>query len=91
MNPTHEQGDNYTVVIFRGSTAKPLRFNFPRKFIQKALIVGLCFLVADLIVVSHYVIRTGECLSFPHLDPKPSRPEPKRAPFPLLWRISSGA
>lgn len=60
MNPTQEQGDNYTVVIFRGSTAKPLRFNFPRKFIQKALIVGLCFLVVDLIIVSHYVIRTSE-------------------------------
>lgn len=60
MNQGTEQNDNYTVVIFRGSTAKPLRFNFPRKFIQKALIVGLCFLVADLVVVSHYVIRTSE-------------------------------
>ena len=60
MNPTQEHSDNYTVVIFRGSTAKPLRFNFPRKFIQKALIVGLCFLVADVVIVSHYVIRTSE-------------------------------
>ncbi len=60
MNHGTEQSDNYTVVIFRGSTAKPLRFNFPRKFIQKAMIVGLCFLVADLVVVSHYVIRTSE-------------------------------
>lgn len=60
MTPTSEQNDNYTVVIFRGSTAKPLRFNFPRKFVQKALIVALCFLVADLVIVSHYIIRTGE-------------------------------
>ncbi len=60
MNQNPEQGDNYTVVIFRGSTAKPLRFNFPRKFVQKALIVGLCFLVADLVIVSHYVVRTSE-------------------------------
>ncbi len=55
-----ESSDAYTVVIFRGSTAKPLRFSFPRKFIRKLLIVGLVFILADLLVVSHYVIRTGE-------------------------------
>jgi murein DD-endopeptidase MepM/ murein hydrolase activator NlpD len=55
-----ESGDSYTVVIFRGSTAKPLRFSFPRKFVRKLLIVGAILLVADLLVISHYVIRTGE-------------------------------
>lgn len=60
MSHTSDQSDSYTVVIFRGSTAKPLRFNFPRKFVQKALIVGLILLVADLLVVSHYIVRTGE-------------------------------
>lgn len=55
-----ESSDAYTVVIFRGSTAKPLRFSFPRKFVRKLLIVGCIFIVADLLVVSHYVIRTGE-------------------------------
>jgi len=55
-----ESSDAYTVVIFRGSTAKPLRFSFPRKFIRKLLIVGCVFILADLLVVSHYVIRTGE-------------------------------
>ncbi len=55
-----ENGDSYTVVIFRGSTAKPLRFSFPRKFVRKLLIVCAICLVADLLVVSHYVIRTGE-------------------------------
>lgn len=60
MGYTGEQSDSYTVVIFRGSTAKPLRFNFPRKFVQKALIVGLILLVADLLVISHYIVRTGE-------------------------------
>lgn len=55
-----ENSDAYTVVIFRGSTAKPLRFSFPRKFVRKLLIVGCIFIVADLLVVSHYVIRTGE-------------------------------
>ena len=55
-----ENSDSYTVVIFRGSTAKPLRFSFPRKFVRKLLIVGGLLLLADLLVVSHYVIRTGE-------------------------------
>src|SRR5262249_38740777 len=55
-----ENNDSYTVVIFRGSTAKPLRFSFPRKFVRKLLIVCAVFFVADLLVISHYVIRTGE-------------------------------
>lgn len=62
MGQTHSQenSDAYTVVIFRGSTAKPLRFSFPRKFVRKLLIVGCCLIIADLLVLSHYVIRTGE-------------------------------
>jgi murein DD-endopeptidase MepM/ murein hydrolase activator NlpD len=55
-----ESNDSYTVVIFRGSTAKPLRFSFPRKFVRKMLIVGAIFLIADILVISHYVVRTGE-------------------------------
>lgn len=55
-----ESNDSYTVVIFRGSTAKPLRFSFPRKFVRKILILGAILLVADLLVISHYVVRTGE-------------------------------
>jgi murein DD-endopeptidase MepM/ murein hydrolase activator NlpD len=55
-----ENSDAYTVVIFRGSTAKPLRFSFPRKLVSKLLIVGAIFVLADILVISHYVIRTGE-------------------------------
>src|SRR5689334_3447566 len=55
-----ESNDSYTVVIFRGSTAKPLRFSFPRKFVRKILILAAILLVADLMVISHYVVRTGE-------------------------------
>lgn len=58
--PANETGDAYTVVVFRGSSSKPLRFSFPRKFIRKLLILVAVFVVADLLVVSHYVIRTGE-------------------------------
>lgn len=56
----NETSDAYTVVVFRGSSSKPLRFSFPRKFIRKLLILVAAFIVADLLVVSHYVIRTGE-------------------------------
>jgi murein DD-endopeptidase MepM/ murein hydrolase activator NlpD len=55
-----ENSDAYTVVIFRGSSAKPLRFSFPRKLVSKLLIVGAIFVLADVLVLSHYVIRTGE-------------------------------
>ena len=58
--PVNETSDAYTVVVFRGSSSKPLRFSFPRKFIRKLLILVAMFVVADLLVVSHYVIRTGE-------------------------------
>jgi murein DD-endopeptidase MepM/ murein hydrolase activator NlpD len=55
-----EDSDAYTVVIFRGATAKPLRFSFPRKLVSKLLIVGAIFVLVDILVISHYVIRTGE-------------------------------
>ncbi len=57
---SQESSEAYTVVIFRGSTAKPLRFSFPRKLVRNLLIVGCLFIVADLLVISHYVIRTGQ-------------------------------
>jgi len=57
---TAETSDAYTIVVFRGSSSKPLRFSFPRKFLRKLLILAAILIVADLLVVSHYVIRTGE-------------------------------
>ena len=59
-NQTAETSDAYTIVVFRGSSSKPLRFSFPRKFLRKLLILTAILIVADLLVVSHYVIRTGE-------------------------------
>jgi len=55
-----ENSDGYTVVVFRGSSAKPLRFSFPRKLVSKLLIVGAIFVLANTLVIAHYVIRTGE-------------------------------
>jgi murein DD-endopeptidase MepM/ murein hydrolase activator NlpD len=57
---SQEASDAYTVVIFRGSTAKPLRFSFPRHFVRKLLIVACILMLADLLVISHYIVRTGE-------------------------------
>lgn len=59
MNGT-EDSDAYTVVVFRGSTAKPLRFSFRRKLVSKLLIIGAIVAIVDILVISHYVIRTGE-------------------------------
>jgi murein DD-endopeptidase MepM/ murein hydrolase activator NlpD len=55
-----EDSDAYTVVVFRGSTAKPLRFSFSRKLVSKLLIVGTILALVDILVISHYVIRTSE-------------------------------
>ena len=55
-----EDSDAYTVVIFRGATAKPLRFSFHRKLVSKLLIAGAIFVLVDALVISHYVVRTGE-------------------------------
>ena len=57
---TAETSDAYTIVVFRGSSSKPLRFSFPRKFLRKLVILAAILIVVDLLVVSHYVIRTGE-------------------------------
>jgi len=54
-----EDSDAYTIVIFRGSTAKPLRFSFARKLVSKLLIVWAIFALVDVLVIGHYIIRTG--------------------------------
>lgn len=57
---TNQDGGTYTVVVFRGSTAKPLRFSFSKKLLRTLLTCVGLVVVADLLVVSHYVVRTGE-------------------------------
>ncbi|MDF0673989.1 MAG: M23 family metallopeptidase [Nitrospira sp.] len=61
MGQTNVQdSDAFTVVVFRGSTAKPIRFSFSRKLLRRLLVCLGVVILADLLVVSHYVIRTGE-------------------------------
>ena len=55
-----EAKDSYTIVVFRGATSKPLRFSFSRSFVRRAMIVGACLLLVELMFISQYVIRTGD-------------------------------
>ncbi|MDR4464776.1 MAG: M23 family metallopeptidase [Nitrospira sp.] len=57
---TTQDGDSYTIVIFRGSTAKPLRFSFSRKLLRRLMVCAGFLALIDLAVVSHYIVRTGE-------------------------------
>jgi murein DD-endopeptidase MepM/ murein hydrolase activator NlpD len=57
---SQEASDAYTIVVFRGSTAKPIRFSFSRKLVRRLVIAGCILLFADFLVISHYVIRTRE-------------------------------
>jgi murein DD-endopeptidase MepM/ murein hydrolase activator NlpD len=57
---SQEASDAYTIVVFRGSTAKPIRFSFSRKLVSRLVIAGCILLLADFLVISHYVIRTRE-------------------------------
>jgi murein DD-endopeptidase MepM/ murein hydrolase activator NlpD len=59
MNPV-KNNDGYTIVIFRGTTAPPLRFSIPRKVIRGVLAVAIVFVVAELAFLTQYVVQTGE-------------------------------
>ncbi len=61
MTP-HPANDAYTIVIFRGATAKPLRISVPKGILKKALITALVLFLADLAILTHYVVRTHEVL-----------------------------
>ena len=58
--PPYGADDAYTFVIFRGTTAKPLRLNFPRHIVRRVCWVALFLILANLAVLGHYVVRTGE-------------------------------
>jgi murein DD-endopeptidase MepM/ murein hydrolase activator NlpD len=57
-----EDNDSYTIVVFRGATAKPLRYSFPRKLVSRLLIVGAVLALVNVLVIGHYVMRTNEVL-----------------------------
>lgn len=55
-----EPRDNYTVMIFRGSLAGPLRFSFSRTLVRRAIALGVVLLVIQVVLLSQVVLRIGE-------------------------------
>ncbi|MGH7230843.1 MAG: M23 family metallopeptidase [Nitrospiraceae bacterium] len=55
-----EPKDNYTVMIFRGSLAGPLRFSFSKTLVRRAITLGVGLLIVQIVLLSQVVIRIGE-------------------------------
>jgi len=55
-----EPKDSYTVMIFRGSMAGPLKFSFSRSVVRKAVIVGVVLAIVQVVLLSQAVLRIGE-------------------------------
>ena len=57
---TNHPKDAYTVVIFRGATASPLRFSIPRKLVHGVLGFAIVLVLAECVFLTQYVLQTGE-------------------------------
>jgi murein DD-endopeptidase MepM/ murein hydrolase activator NlpD len=55
-----EPKDNYTVMIFRGSLAGPLRFSFSKTLVRRAIALGVGILIVQIVLLSQVIIRIGE-------------------------------
>jgi murein DD-endopeptidase MepM/ murein hydrolase activator NlpD len=55
-----QPNDMYTIIIFRGSMATPLRLNFPKSLVKKAIILGVFLVLVEMMLLSQFVIRIGE-------------------------------
>ena len=62
MEPTGKgkSADAYTIVIFRGAKAAPLRFSFSRPVVRRVKILGLVLLLAQAVFLTHYVIQSSQ-------------------------------
>ncbi|MER3422393.1 MAG: hypothetical protein C4293_03360, partial [Nitrospiraceae bacterium] len=56
----NEPKDSYTIMIFRGSMAGPLRFSFSRTLIRRMMALGVALLLVEIVLLSQVVIRIGE-------------------------------
>lgn len=52
--------DAYTIVIFRGAKAAPLRFSFPGPVVRRMKILGLGLLLVQGLLLTHYVIQSSQ-------------------------------
>ncbi|MGH7166550.1 MAG: hypothetical protein ACREIS_13620, partial [Nitrospiraceae bacterium] len=55
-----ESKEALTIVIFRGPTTRPLRIGLSRTAARRAMILGVFLVLAELILLGQYVMRTGE-------------------------------
>lgn len=55
-----ESKDALTIVIFRGPTTRPMRIGLSRTAARRAMILGAFLILAELILLGQYVMRTGE-------------------------------
>ena len=55
-----EPKDKYTVMIFRGSLAGPLRFSFSRALARRAMALGIGLLIVEIVLLSQVLLRIGE-------------------------------
>jgi len=52
--------DAYSIVIFRGAKSNPLRFRIPRSYVRRALFLGACLVLAEMLLLTQYVKQSGE-------------------------------
>jgi len=55
-----QSNDAYTIVVFRGHSAPPLRFSFSKAMTRRLAILGASLVLAELLLISHYAIQTGK-------------------------------
>lgn len=55
-----ELKDTYTIMIFRGSLAGPLRFTFSRSLVKTVVGLSVCLVLVELLLLSQVVLRIGE-------------------------------
>lgn len=52
--------DAFTIMIFRGATANPLRIRMRKVILRRAIITGILLCIAQVGIMSHYIVQTGQ-------------------------------
>ena len=54
--------ESYTIIVFRGARANPLRLKVRRAIVRNALIAGICLLVLQSGILTHYVFQWSQVI-----------------------------
>jgi len=60
MTEKRQSPDAYTIVIFRGAKSAPLRYSFSGATVKRLKILGLALLLAQGVLLTHYVIQSTQ-------------------------------